>query len=247
MAGFSRCAGSDLDAAGRRRMWIVELVLEGGAHRNPADALELAVRFERFINIGLDHCESDPHASTSCVTPKLASPFASAGWTEASTALRSQAPARHGTLPRPSETNGAVAAGPATRAANGALPMRLRHSMGRAQAGRLNLAQQRPRSKGKSAAANQHLSRDAELALEEEFLRQRAPAPCTIDDVIRFLRQRGDSVVTHEGGYLVNERLMLTRELMISRANRQRKHMGVPLFTIGSADIASLEAAAPSL
>jgi hypothetical protein len=232
MANSSRWPGNDLDAAQRRRLWIVELVLEGGTYRNSADAFDLALRLERFISSGLDSCErgsreNGPYAARSGDRSGLLSPAAPATSTQASVAPASQQPSRND-------------AGPVR-------PVRPAPSLGAGQAGKLNLTRRPQRCPGRAASSEPHLSRDEELALQQQFLRQRAPAPCTVDDVIRYLRQRGDSVVTHDGGYLVNERLVLTKDQLVARANRQRKHMGAPLFSLGNADIASLDAPAPSL
>jgi hypothetical protein len=60
-----------------------------------------------------------------------------------------------------------------------------------------------------------------------------------MEDVIRFLRQRGDSVVQSGaaavgGGaaYVVNLNLELSAEQLIGRANAQRARLGQPPFAI---------------
>ena len=74
--------------------------------------------------------------------------------------------------------------------------------------------------------------RAEELTLQEEFL-QRRPAPKqTIDDVIRYVRQRGDTVVCQNGRYLVNGRSLLSASELVSRANRYREGRGDPPFKL---------------
>lgn len=252
MAGFSRWPGNDLDAAQRRRLWIVELVLEGGTHRSSADAFELALGLERFISSGLDYCERDrrenrPHASRSGDRAALLFPPVPAVPTQAPAASAPPQGARNGARPVHSNAHQPVANAPAPGDPDRSLAVGLPHSVRAVQAGTLNLTRRPQGRSGRANSCHRHLSRDEELALQQQFLRQREPAPCTLEDVIRYLRQRGNSVVTHDGGYLINERLVLTKDQLIARANRQRKHMGMPLFSIGNVDIASLDAPAPSL
>jgi hypothetical protein len=246
MGGFSRWPGSDLDAAQRRRLWIVEQVLEGGAHRSPADAFELALRLERFISRGLDHCERDRHehepdASRSSDGSGLLSSPAPAAAMQAPAACAPPQPAGNGARSVHPNGHQQVANAPASGEAGRSLAAGLPHSLGAGQAGKLHLARRPQRRSGRANSSHRHLSSDEELALQQQFLRQRAPAPSTIEDVIRYLRQRGDSVVTHDGGYLVNERLVLTKDQLIARANRQRKHMGAPLFAIANEAAATPE------
>jgi hypothetical protein len=245
MASFSRSLGNDLDAAQRRRLWIVGQVLGGGGtHGSPADAFELALGLERFISSGLDCGERDrsengPHAPRSGDRSGLLSRPAPAVSTQAVSTQASVAPAS----PQPSRDDAgrgrsdvrqSVAGGPVPGTADGSLAVRLAHSLAAGQAGKLHLTRRPQGRPGSAVSSQRHLSRDEELALQQQFLRQRAPSPYTVEDVIRFLRQRGDSVVTHDAGYLVNERLVLTRDQLITRANRKRKHIGAPLFAIAN-------------
>lgn len=230
---------NDLDAAQRRRLWIVELVLEGGTRRSPADAFELAIRLERFISRGLDYCERDrrengPHASRPGDRSGLVSPPAPAASTQAPAASTPPQSARNGARPVHWNARQPVASASAPGDADRSLAVGLPHSVRAGQAGKLDLTRRPQGRSGRANSSQRHLSHDEELALQQQFLRQRAPAPYTIEDVIRFLRQRGDSVVTHDAGYLVNERLVLTRDQLITRANRKRKHIGAPLFAIAN-------------
>ncbi len=244
---FARGVASDLDSAGRRRLWLVELVLAGGAPRSPTDALELAACLDRFISVGLAYGESAPRSSASRAAPQWAPSVDPAGGGRAPN--EPQPRPRTGAPPIASGVHERVASVPESGAADGTIVERSQRSVGQAQISRLSLARQQSQARpnGRSVPAKSHLSREEELALEQQFLRQRAAAPSTIDDVIRFLRQRGDSVITHEGGYLVNERLVLTRDQLIARANRYRKHMGAPLFAIGNGCVSSPDTAPQSL
>lgn len=75
------------------------------------------------------------------------------------------------------------------------------------------------------------IDRATELQLQEAFLRQKAPALKTMEDVVRFLRQRGDIVVRAGDEFLVNSRLTLTPQQLVDRANEKLSQLGQPLFT----------------
>jgi hypothetical protein len=242
-------ADGDLDDAGRRRFWIMKLLLERIANEHPGEALELAFRIERFIHTGQSHGERASQSSaTAAAVVRPDPPAAPSGST---TAAQQSAAVRAPNSPPPSsrpripllasEAREQFAALAATGVDNRVLAGRFHVSVRQAHAIRLSLARQRPEvrpawSASKPRAVGSALSREEELELEAEFLRQRKPPPCTIDDVIRFLRQRGDSVVTHEGGYLVNERLILATNQLIERANRYRERIGAPAFEIKTDD-----------
>jgi hypothetical protein len=66
------------------------------------------------------------------------------------------------------------------------------------------------------------LDRETELAMQEAFLKQREPSAVTMDDVVRFLRRRGDVVVRSGERFVVNSRLTLAPEELVGRANHMR-------------------------
>ena len=61
-------------------------------------------------------------------------------------------------------------------------------------------------------------------------------APAAIDDIVRYLRQQDDVVVSHENGeFLVNGRFQMPFADLVSRANRMRERQGKPKFELPSA------------
>ena len=74
------------------------------------------------------------------------------------------------------------------------------------------------------------LDRATELQMQSEFLQQKVKTPATVEDVVRYLRQRGD-VVTRSGSvFSINYRLSLTEEELFRRANEKRAQLGLPAF-----------------
>jgi len=63
-----------------------------------------------------------------------------------------------------------------------------------------------------------------------EFLRQREPSPSTIEDLVRFLRQRGDVIVRRGENFLLDSRHVLTAGQLLERANRKRRELGKSEF-----------------
>lgn len=243
-------AFADLDDAGRRRLWIVQLVLERCNAQNPADALELAFRFDCFINRGIAarHERWEAAERPRRPLPPAEPPAQNAPAREPVDSTPSQIQTR-GRIPLlRSDVREEFAAMAATGVDNQALAERFRLSVRQAHAIRLSLARQRPevrliRAPAKSSGAISGLSREEELRLQERFLREKAPAPCTVEDVVRFLRQRGDSVISRDGRYLVNERLLLTTDQLVVRANRRRREAGAPEFRVNAAPMPQGEAA----
>jgi hypothetical protein len=80
------------------------------------------------------------------------------------------------------------------------------------------------------APKREPLDRKTELQLQEDFLERRRPPPETFDDVIRFLRQRGDEVVRADQDFLVNGTSKLSARQLLERANRKRAELRRPLF-----------------
>lgn len=73
------------------------------------------------------------------------------------------------------------------------------------------------------------LGRETELQMQEDFLKARTSSPTTLDDVVRFLRQRGDIVVRAGDDFAVNDQTLTASEL-VDRANRKRLRLGRPPF-----------------
>jgi hypothetical protein len=233
----------DLDQAGRRRLWIVQIVMERLLEGNPARALELAFRFEQFIQRGGPDATARPEPQPAR-EPALAPPAVMPADVRAKERPAAD-PARTARLRGPlleSETREAFAAIAATGVDNRELARRFQLTVRQAHAIRLSMARQRPevRPQGKagarsSAVADIQRQGEAGRVPEESSLLQRGgQGAATIEDVLHFLRQRGDHVVKCEGHFLVNGRLQLNADQLIARANQQRHRMGVMPFDVDS-------------
>ena len=59
--------------------------------------------------------------------------------------------------------------------------------------------------------------------------------PASIDEIVRYLRQQDDVVVSQEnGGFLVNARFQMPLADLVGRANRMRERQGKPKFELPS-------------
>jgi hypothetical protein len=54
----------------------------------------------------------------------------------------------------------------------------------------------------------------------------------SIEEIVRFLRQQNDVVVSQENGFLVNGRFRMPFADLIARANRMRSRQGKPVFLL---------------
>jgi hypothetical protein len=74
------------------------------------------------------------------------------------------------------------------------------------------------------------LDRATELKMQEVFLSRKPQAAITLDDVVRFLRQRGDVVVHKEDNFVINHRRTMTAAELVAWANAKRVELGLPAF-----------------
>ncbi len=208
----------DLDAGGRRRLWLLQLFLEANS---PDAALEKAESLERFIGAGI--VGAMPAATA--IAPEAASPPCAA-----------EPPA---IFPPPScaaDSSGVAVAAPAAIgiASLHALPANIdRHSPAAISRSLRRACARRPSLRAYPMILRQHSvdeEHERELAMQEEFLRCKPKPSPTLDDVVRFLRQRGDVVVRSNGNFSVNYSCMLTPEQLIGRANRKRQDLGLSAF-----------------
>jgi hypothetical protein len=98
---------------------------------------------------------------------------------------------------------------------------------------RMGLTRRDPHLRAASARGSTKpaLDRETELRMQAAFLEQKSNPTPTLDHVVRFLRQRGDVVFRTGEGFSVNNRLVLTAEELIGRANRKRAELKQPPFT----------------
>jgi hypothetical protein len=74
------------------------------------------------------------------------------------------------------------------------------------------------------------LDRSTELQMQEAFLSAKPPAMTTLDDVVRFLRQRGDVVVSSADEFIIDGHRRMTPAELVARANAKRLELRLPPF-----------------
>jgi hypothetical protein len=254
----------DLDAAARRRFWLVQWIIERCSVGEIEPALVIAAKIEAFI-AGGDSCNNDScnNSGSSC-SVAAATPAAARGLTlgsENSHATQSAkissdpsvSPAsqngvgiggRHHTANRPlldKETRDRFIREAARKSDNRYLAQTFELSVRQAHAIRVGLskfiAQARrelPRCASNSKRVGVPIDRETELKMEEDFLRTRPSAPPTMDDVVRYLRQAGDVVVPNGENYVVNYRLTLASEQLLERANSKRRERAQDPFVLAA-------------
>lgn len=247
----------DLDAAARRRFWLAQWILERCSIGEIEPALAIAVRIEAFI-AGVDSCSNGGRSCRGAVaTPAAAQGIASGSESSQATqstkisADPSVSPAsRNGVgigggchpANRPlldAETRGRFIREAARKPDNRHLAQVFGLTVRQAHAIRVGLskliAQARSdlsRGVSSSKTVGAPIDAETERKMQEDFLRTRPPAPPTIDDVVRYLRQVGDVVVPHGETYIVNYRLTLTSEQLLERANNKRREHALDPFVL---------------
>jgi hypothetical protein len=219
-----------LDNHGRRRLWLLQLLLD---KLEPEEALSLAQQMETFILGSAAAKDAGPRAKGDAGS---AAGERSDGWTVRPAA----APAER----EPDETQQrgrllaeeslrdfaqAIAAG----LSNAELARRFGFTPRQANGLRMGLTRRNPALRAAAAAQEskpQPLDRATELRLQEAFLQTKAAPAATLDDVVQFLRQRGDVVFRSGTGFSVNNRLTLTAEELVARANKKRSELGQAPF-----------------
>ena len=211
-----------------RRFWLVNILCQ---KVEPELALRLAERMEMFIVGGrqLEARRDERVAAERCATAAEPAPKQEA--THAAEVITMQPPPGVRLLEgdRLREFVAAAAAG----VDNAELGRRFGLTPRQANGIRLGLTKRnilRRMVPKPPAPPRPVIDREAELRLQEDFLRRRGPMPKNIEDVIRFLRQRGDIVVRAKEGFLVNHRLPLTAAQLVERANGKLAQLGQPPF-----------------
>lgn len=96
----------------------------------------------------------------------------------------------------------------------------------------VSVPQLTPRAVRRSAPHAPSLDRDEELKLQEEFLRARPPPPTSVEDIVRYLRQKGDVVFSDGDRFVLNYRLKLTPAQLVDRANAKRRESSQQPFVV---------------
>jgi hypothetical protein len=246
---FEQLAAS-LDAGARLRLWLLRTLVE----RVPPDqALDYALKMEEFV--------TRPAAPARCAEVKAPTNPSGIGHDRGVDAVipaeeRYLVPDKvrddsaetlrerpNGAGVEPSSTTGRLVAGGdrlrleravESGASNAELAEIFKVTLRQANCLRLSLLRSKAATRRKSNPAQKEhtLTRELELSLQDEFLRNKLPVEQTMDDVVRFLRQRGDVVFQADGNYAVNGRMTLTAEQLVERANRQCAASGRPAFHI---------------
>jgi hypothetical protein len=228
----------EMSGAAKRRLWLLEVLL---GKMEPESALALAARMEAFVageasTIGR---EANEGTSTEQASPRPSQEPPSNGREAAtdqavSSASQPCTPAERGRLLTDDELREfAVAA--VNGATNRDLARRFRLSPRQANGIRMGLAKRTPQVALKRAVSSkpkEMLDRATELQLQDAFLQRKPIIAPTIDDVVRFLRQRGDVVTGAGDHFTVNHRLTLTAQELVRRANEKRRTLGQSLFPI---------------
>jgi hypothetical protein len=258
--------GADLDPAGQRRLWLFLKMVDAG--QTVIEAFEAAQKVERFLTSHPASLRAVPSSDGARVAqPVLAartavfpyrSPSSRQGLLDSETKERFalEAALNNDNRHLAKTFNLTVRQAHAVRISlsRRVHEIRTREGLGEPlppqmpPAARIGLGKAGPRGAGQRVRtpaptpADLQARRALELALQEEFLKNRPPAAPTIDDVVRYLRQIGDIVVRAEAGYCVNGRMMLSESELVGRANRKRLERRQPAFQVAVA-LAVAEAA----
>jgi hypothetical protein len=192
-------------------MWLLLAAIK---HSDFETALRLAAHADRFITRGQQGTEKE--ADVKAFQPSGLSPLSDASVAD----VRAEAPGQARGI------NGQHA----EMSASGCKPGAFAREVERSHSSDATPIR-RPR--GRPRRTVDPLSRAHELALQEEYMRARSDPEVTMIDVIRFLRQRGDTVVhTPPEGYRVNGSLVLSAEELTARANQMRERLGKASFKV---------------
>jgi hypothetical protein len=225
-----------LGDGGRRRLWLLELLI---SKLEPSAALYLAVKMESFVrgdSFGIIPEAGEAAGSVaessnrSAGAPPSEAPYVSAE-PEAPSAAETLAEGRgsrllHGKALQ--DFTDALGAG----ADNTELARRFRMTPRQANGLRMGIQKRLPHLRMAKVAKPKKvkLDRSTELQMQEAFLSTKPEAATTLDDVVRFLRQRGDVVVRSENNFLVNRHRTMTPAELVARANAKRSEMRLPAF-----------------
>src|SRR5690242_7928672 len=218
----------ELDSHGRRRLRLLQFLLE---KLEPDEALSLAQQMENFVLGGASEKEqrtaSKDGDEGGCRRP---------AWAVRATVgsgKRGGEEGQQGGRLLADESQRAFAAAIAAGVSNAELASRFGFTPRQANGLRMGLTRRNPALRSASSTLEKRsptLDRETELKLQEAFLMQKPTPAATLDDVVQFLRQRGDVVVRSGTGFSVNSRLTLSAKELIARANKKRSDLGQAPF-----------------
>ena len=221
--------GGNLDSPAGRRLWLLRTLVE---RMEPEAALALAERMENFI-VG--------------ATAEAAMPGDNQKYPRAADENSDPATDRgRGTTTAPPMVAVSPCGGrllgeaqvsdfietAALGASNHDLARRFGLTPRQANSIRMGLAKRAPQValKHRAERPKETSDRATELQMQSAFLRERPPAAPTLDDVVRFLRQRGDAVTRSGSDFMINNRLVLTPHELVRRANEKKAQLGQKPF-----------------
>lgn len=217
----------ELDCHSRRRLWLLQFLL---GKLEPEDALILAQQMETFV-LGTAPARVRPRCAGESGPGNRNDVWAvrPASATQGRDADQAQQRGRLLADDSLREFVHAIAAG----LSNAELAARFGFTPRQANGLRMGLSKRNPPLRGAAFAPEckpPHIDRATELKLQEAFLQKKAAPPATLDDVVQFLRQRGDVVYRSGTGFSVNNRLTVTAEELVARANKKRCELGQAPF-----------------
>ena len=217
----------ELDSHGRRRLRLLQFLLE---KLEPNEALSLAQQMEDFVLGGAS--EREQRASSTDGDEGGTRPPAWTVRAVESGKRGGEEGQQRGRL-LADESLRAFAEAIAAGVSNAELASRFGFTPRQANGLRMGLARRNPALRAVSSTLEKRpptLDRETELKLQEAFLMKKPAPAATLDDVVQFLRQRGDVVFRSGGGFSVNSRLTLSAKELIARANKKRSELGQAPF-----------------
>jgi hypothetical protein len=228
---------SGSDGAANRRLWFLQILID---KMDAERALALAARLETFVATGRTLTIVDEASETPTTTEGTVTPPAPAVVRDTPNVAPAR-PVEPAILVQPLAQPRLLADAElqefATRAANGAsnrdLAIRFGLTPRQANGIRMGLAKRSPQvalRRVARAKPKDTLDRATELQMQVDFMQRKPAVAVTLDDVVRFLRQRGDIVTRAGDGFTVNHRLTLSVQELVRRANEKKTQMGQQPF-----------------
>jgi hypothetical protein len=225
------------DGAANRRLWFLQVLID---KMDAERALALATRLETFVATGrtltivddATELQSTTDRAVTTPAPAMAPNIPNGATARPIEAVMVAPPHAQQRLLSDAQLQ-EFAASAAAGAGNRDLGIRFGLTPRQANGIRMALAKRAPQvalKRAVRAKPKETLDRATELQMQVDFMQRKPAAAPTVDDVVRFLRQRGDVVTRAGEGFTVNHRLTLTIQDLVRRANEKKTQMGQPPF-----------------
>jgi len=227
------------DGASNRRLWFLQILID---KMDAERALALAARLETFVATGrtltiVEEASETPPTPQRAMTSSASGTAHDVAFPKGASARPIQPALLSHPLAQPrllAETElQEFAASAANGASNRDLAIRFGLTPRQANGIRMGLAKRSPQVALKRVARakpKEQLDRATELQMQTDFMQRKPAVAPTLDDVVRYLRQRGDIVTRAGDGFTVNHRLTLTVQELVRRANEKKTQLGQPPF-----------------